>query len=116
MPIKFNEEFGTNAVGKYRNHGIWSYPIFPAAREIIGSSVTPYLFNDIVSHEGIIAALQYWYDISPEERERRGAAGRDFSINNNMTSKQMTYNMEQDIAKTITEFTKAELFEIYPTE
>ena len=116
MPMKFDSSFGTNAEGRYRNHGIWSYPIYPAAREIIGSTVTPYLFNDVVSHEGIMEALQYWYDTSSEERERRGERGRDFAINSNMTSRQMTHSIEQDIASTINKFTKAELFQIYTTE
>ena len=54
----------------------------PASRAIIGSQEVPYIYEDRVSKEDFIAALDKMYNMSPEERTALGAAGREHAVNN----------------------------------
>lgn len=80
-PIEFNQEFGSNNCGKYRKHGVWSYPLWPATRMIQGSIPTPYIFDDIAKWEDMADAFMYWYKMSHEMREKCGAEGRRWCCN-----------------------------------
>lgn len=111
--IKFSKDFSSNNVGKYRNHGIWSYPIWPQVQEIIGSTVTPYLFNDCVTHEGIKDALCFWYELPRDERKRRGLKGREWCINEGMTATGLAESFPKEVGETIASFKKQELFELF---
>lgn len=79
--IQFNREWGTNADGKIKNtHGKWVYPLFPVGRSLVGSPLTPYIFDDRVSWQEASLALKYWYELSYEERKARGKEGRNFML------------------------------------
>jgi len=113
-PIQFTKDFCSNSDGKYKTHGCWSYPVYPACRTVVGSPQTPYLFDEDVSHEGIKEALLYWYNVPADERNRRGLKGRDYALTNKMNSKDLAELFEQAILKTIADYKKDDLFELYP--
>jgi glycosyltransferase involved in cell wall biosynthesis len=77
--LEFNLFFGSNNVGKYKNHGVWAKPVWPAARYIQGSIPTPYIFDDICRWEDVAEAIMYWYLMPAEKREACGAAGRNWA-------------------------------------
>ena len=89
--VHFNEEWGTNADGRYRKHGPWVVPLFPTNRALIGSPPTPYIFDDRCSYQDAAKAIREVYDLSPEERARRGKIGRDWAMSKEvgMTSQMM---------------------------
>jgi glycosyltransferase involved in cell wall biosynthesis len=76
----FNAEWGTNADGRYKNHGEWVVPVFPNNRSLIGSPPTPYIFDDRCDYRDAAKALRQVYDMGPEERARRGKLGREFAM------------------------------------
>lgn len=80
-PIEFSQDFGSNSNGRYRKHGVWAYPLWPATRMIQGSIPTPYIFDDIVKWEDITDAYMYWYKMSPENRRKCGKEGRRWVCN-----------------------------------
>jgi glycosyltransferase involved in cell wall biosynthesis len=80
-PIEFGLNFGSNHTGKYKNHGVWSYPVYPAARYIQGSIPTPYIFDDICKWEDVAEGIMYWYLMSSENRTKCGAEGRRWALN-----------------------------------
>jgi glycosyltransferase involved in cell wall biosynthesis len=89
-----NEEYvelGSNHRGTYKEHGEWVKPVFPNNISLQGSPLTPYIFDDRCSSEDASKAIKYWYDKSPEERERCGMLGYDFvkSAESGMDSKNM---------------------------
>lgn len=90
----FCEEWGTNADGKYKTHGEWVRPLFPNNRALIGSPMTPYIFDDRCDYREAAIAIREIYDLTPEDREIRGAKGREFAMKSDvgMTAEQMSQN------------------------
>ena len=78
--INFSTEHPSNADGKYKKCGEWAMPLFPKTRSVKGSPTTPYIFASQVSIEDAAIALMKTYKMGPEERQRRGMAGREWAL------------------------------------
>ena len=78
--INFSTEHPSNADGKYKKCGEWAMPIFPKTRSIKGSPTTPYIFATQCSIEDGALALMKVYKMGPEERTKRGLAGREWLL------------------------------------
>ena len=50
--------------------------IEPSSKALIGSQQVPYIFEDRISEEDVINAMEKMYSMSKEEREKLGEAGR----------------------------------------
>ena len=77
---EFSAEWGSNHDGRYKDHGDWVTPIFPAARMVQGSIPTPFIFAEYARWEDAAERLMHWYLTSPEDRELRGQHGRDYCL------------------------------------
>jgi hypothetical protein len=91
--IRFDGEFSTNHTGKFKKHGKWVKPVFPTNRSLQGSPATPYIFDDRARFEDVSDAIRYWYDMTKEERNQCGQAGRDWALANGLTAEQMGNKM-----------------------
>ena len=91
--IRFDGEFATNHMGKFKKHGSWVKPVFPSNRSLQGSPQTPYIFDDRANFEDIADAIRYWYQMSKLERDTRGLAGRQWALENGLTAEQMGQKM-----------------------
>jgi glycosyltransferase involved in cell wall biosynthesis len=113
--IEFTTEFPSNHDGTYKDHGEWCKPIFPSNRSIQGSPQTPYIFDDRANFRDVADAIQYWYDISPEERTRRGNAGHDWVCGDesNMSAKGMSRRMSDCIEECFEKRTPRKKFTLY---
>ncbi len=80
-PVKFGADFGSNNVGKYKNHGPWAYPVWPVTRLIQGSIPTPYIFDDLSKWEDAAEGMMYWYLMGDEKRTKCGEEGRRWALN-----------------------------------
>ncbi len=72
--------------------------IEPNSKAVIGSQDVPYIYEDRISEDDFVDALVKMYEMSPEERAKLGAAGREHVLKN--------YNFEtfnNDWIKTIDE-------------
>ena len=78
--IDFTTEWPSNADGRYKKCGEWAMPMFPKTRSIKGSPMTPYIFTSQVSIEDAAIALMKVYKMGPEERIRKGLAGRKWAM------------------------------------
>ncbi len=78
--VNFSTEHPSNADGKYKKCGEWAMPIFPKTRSVKGSPLTPYIFGTQCSVEDGAIALMKVYKMGPEERTRRGLAGREWAM------------------------------------
>jgi glycosyltransferase involved in cell wall biosynthesis len=70
----------------------------PSSKAVIGSQDVPYIYEDRISEDDFVDALVKMYEMSPEERAKLGAAGREHVLKN--------YNFEtfnNDWIKTIDE-------------
>ena len=78
--IKFNPDFGSNHTGRYKKHGKWAKPVFPAGINIQGSIPTPYIFDDRCDTRDVAKAIMYWYEMPVEDRKKCGILGREFAM------------------------------------
>ena len=79
--IDFDANFPSNHRGTYKKHGKWAFPVYPSNISIVGSPPTPYIFDDRCSWEDAAERLLEVYNLSFEERQERGLAGREWAIN-----------------------------------
>jgi glycosyltransferase involved in cell wall biosynthesis len=89
----FDGEFTTNHMGRFKKHGTWAKPVFPANRSLQGSPATPYIFDDRVNFEDVGDAIMYWYNMTEENRAACGNEGRLWALANGLTSEQMGNKM-----------------------
>ena len=75
-----NPNVPSNHTGKYKKHGEWAFPIFPASRSIQGSPQTPYIFDDRCRWEDAVDRIKEVYDLGRDERKRRGLKGREWAM------------------------------------
>lgn len=80
-PVEFGADFGSNNIGKYKNHGPWAYPVWPVTRLIQGSIPTPYIFDDLAKWEDAAEGMMYWYLMGDDKRTKCGAEGRRWALN-----------------------------------
>ena len=85
-------ELGSNHRGKYKTHGEWVKPVYPASISLQGSPPTPYIWDDRCNPEDAAVNLREFYDIGREERKRLGALGAKFCRENQMTATVMGEN------------------------
>ena len=62
--------------------GPFGVPIFPSSKAVIGSQQVPYIYEDRVSKDHVISALNNMYDMGEEERQRLGKLGRIHVLKN----------------------------------
>lgn len=56
--------------------------INPASKAIIGSQEVPYIYEDRVSKEDVVGALEKFYNMSKDERTQMGSLGRKHVLDN----------------------------------
>lgn len=78
--IKVDSEFTSNHRGHYKKCGNWAYPIYPRARALQGSPLTPYIFDDFCDAEDAAKGLRYIYDLGIDERDVRGLNGQKWVL------------------------------------
>ena len=78
--IDFDANFPSNHRGTYKKHGEWAFPVYPSNISIVGSPPTPYIFDDRCRWEDAAERLMEVYNLSKEEREKRGLAGMEWAI------------------------------------
>jgi len=83
-------EIPSNHTGRYKNHGVWAFPVFPTNRSIQGSPLTPYIWDDRCTAEDAATQINKVYSLSRTERKELGEVGRHWAINDaGFTSEEM---------------------------
>jgi hypothetical protein len=109
----FCAEWGSNHDGKYQEHGEWVVPVFPSNRAMVGSPPTPYIFDDRCKFEDAAVALRQIYDMSPEERARRGKLGREYALSEGYHNKAMGQGFIDGIEEAFANWKPRERFNIF---
>ena len=76
--IDFTPDFPSNHNGTYRKHGKWAYPVYPTNKSLVGSPVTPYIWDDRCTAED--AAEQIMNVYTDKNRVENGLAGREWAL------------------------------------
>ena len=116
--IDFDEDFPSNHLGTYTNHGEWAEPVYPSNLSIVGSVPTPYIFDARASVEDITRAIENVYNLSKEERTRRGLEGMKWvqSDESMMSSENMSKNVISGIDETLLKWKPKKRFQIIKSE
>ena len=78
--IDFDADFPSNHNGTIKEHGEWAFPVYPTNRSIQGSPLTPYIWDDRCTAEDAAEQINKVYQLSKEERQTRGLAGREWAL------------------------------------
>lgn len=113
--IKFTPEFATNHTGKYKKHGKWVKPVFPAAINLQGSIPTPYIFDDRADIRDIAKAIMAWYETPKSERQECGLAGREWACSSEagFTAQEMCNRYAKVTAAVLDNFVAPKRFKVY---
>ncbi|CAB4142838.1 RfaG Glycosyltransferase [uncultured Caudovirales phage] len=113
--IKFTPDFATNHTGKYKKHGKWVKPVYPAAINLQGSIPTPYIFDDRADIRDIAKAMMAWYETPAEERVECGLAGREWAMSEEagFTAENMCSNFANACTAVLDNFVAPKRFKVY---
>jgi len=116
--IDFSSEFPSNHRGTYKKHGEWALPVWPSNMAMMGSPLTPYIFDDRCSAEDVADRLVEAYELGYEERTRRGVTGREFCLSDQsgFSSQKMSDNIIKCIEKTFDSFKHRPTYDIEVVE
>ncbi len=116
--IDFDENFCSNHYGTYKECGEWAIPLFPTNQSIVGSIPTPYILDDRCSFIDAAEKLEQVYNMSVEERQRRGMAGRKWVLSEEsmMSAEHMCDNVIESIEQTFDKFKPRKKFELIKIE
>jgi glycosyltransferase involved in cell wall biosynthesis len=116
--IDFDDKFCSNHFGKYKKHGEWALPVFPTNISIVGSIPTPYIYDDRCDFRDVAKAIEECYNLSPEERSRKGMAAREWVLSDEsmMSAAHMCDNVISTINQSIDTFKPKKQFELIKTE
>ena len=113
-PIQFTPEWSSNHDGRYKNHGKWAKPVYPAVRTLQGSPTTPYIFDDLARYEDFAEAMMFWYLAGDEKRKECGKAGREFCLGDGgLNAKHMCSEFIAATEKTLDNFTPRSKFSLH---
>ena len=111
----FSSEFPSNSTGMIsRDHGEWTYPLWPQMN-LQGSPQTPYIYDSRPNINDIADGLKHWYNLSKEDRIKRGKSGREWSIEHGFTHKGMGDAAINAIDTCFKEFVPRNKFQIIDT-
>lgn len=113
--IEFSKDFPSNHMGTYKEHGKWAKPVFPSNLSLVGSVPTPYIFDDRADFREVADAIEYWYDMSAEERQEAGLAGREWvtSEESAMSAVGMCKNVIESIDEAFDKWVPRKQYDIY---
>ena len=104
--------FGSLHDKKETPHGDWVVPVWPAAININGSPLTPYIFDDRVNDNEVADAILKVYNWTKEERKERGLKGREWA-QDNISSSVMCHKMINGIEGALNNFKPREKYNLY---
>jgi glycosyltransferase involved in cell wall biosynthesis len=78
--VDFDADFPSNHNGTIKECGEWAFPVFPTNRSIVGSPVTPYIWDDRCTAEDAAEQIMNTYNLGREELRCRGLKGREWAV------------------------------------
>lgn len=112
--IDFDADFPSNHRGTYKKHGEWALPVWPTNMALMGSPLTPYIFDDRARPEDVADRIKEAYDLGPTKRSEKGIKGREWAMSEEamMTAKSMGNRCIEVMEKGFKNFTPRTEFDI----
>ena len=102
----YTTRWGSNHDGRYKDHGEWVFPVWPASRSIQGSIPTPYISDDRPDFQDVAIQIKKAWSKRGEKLKACGAAGREYVLNPEFgfTATEMCKRFVHDIEQTFDNF------------
>jgi glycosyltransferase involved in cell wall biosynthesis len=116
--LELTQDFPSNHFGTYKKCGKWAVPVFPNNMSLVGSPITPYIWDDRLDFRDLANAINQVYELTPEERIENGKAAREWvtSDESGMSARMMCNNVIKDIDLTLEKFAPKKSFEFFKVE
>ena len=75
-----SKEIPSNHNGTFTEHGKWALPVYPKALGMVGSPVTPYIWDSRCDFKDARDRIVELYKMSNGDRKERGNAGREWAL------------------------------------
>lgn len=77
----FSDQEKLTKIAKSRmtSHRWWGVPVFPSARNLVGSQSVPYIYDDRVDNDDVAKALEKVYKMSKQSRKKLGLEAREWA-------------------------------------
>ena len=101
----------------YTSHGEWVFPVYPSNKSIVGSPVTPYIWDDRCTPEDAAEQLEELYNLGSEQRIEVGRKGLEWATGPEagFTSKIMGERVIENIDKLFKTWKPREKYELILT-
>ena len=111
--MELDADFPSNHNGTIKECGEWAFPVFPSNRSLVGSPLTPYIWDDRCTSEDAAEQLMNVYSLSKEERKARGTKGREWALSDEsgFTSEKMGENIIETLDELFATWTPREKYE-----
>ena len=111
--VDFDADFPSNHNGTIREHGDWAFPVYPSNKSLVGSPLTPYIWDDRCKPEDAAEQLLTVYNLGKEERKRRGMLGREWALSDEagLTAENMGKNIIETLDRLFATWTPRPKFE-----
>jgi glycosyltransferase involved in cell wall biosynthesis len=78
----FSDQDRLTTLAKHRRntHKWWGAPVYPAARNLVGSQTVPYIYDDRVNNDDVAVALEKIFKMGPVARQRLGLEAREWAL------------------------------------
>jgi glycosyltransferase involved in cell wall biosynthesis len=97
---------------KIKECGSWVEPVWPAAINLNGSVMTPYIFDDRVNDNDVANSILKIYQMGKQSRKENGQKGREWALKN-LSSEVMCNKMIEGIDTTLKNYKPKEKFNLY---
>lgn len=94
------------------SYGEWVKPIWPSSRNINGSPMTPYIFDDRVNNDDVCDAIFEIYNWGRDKRKKNGLIGRSWALKN-LSSDIMSQKFIDNIDKVLLKYKTRKKFDFY---
>ena len=111
-------ELPSNHTGALKNCGEWALPVYPSNRSIVGSPVTPYIWDDRCKAEDAAEAIKQIYEFGSKERKRRGNLGREWALGQEagFTAETMGNRVIESLDELFDNWQPRKKYEVYKVE
>ena len=110
-----SKDIPSNHMGTYKEHGKWAKAVFPSNISMVGSVPTPYIHDDRADFRDVAEAIEYWYNMSTEERHEAGQAAREWvtSDESGMSSINMCKNVIESMDEAFAKWQPRDRYDLY---
>ena len=107
-----SKEIPSNHKGTYTKHGDWALPVYPQALSLVGSPVTPYIWDDRCTAEDAASRITELYSMGKEDRKTRGEKGRKWALSDEagFTAEKMAQSFTNGMEELFTTWSPREKF------